>query len=96
MSKIRTWSIRGFARDAVLTVIFRLRSLKMRFVAVVASRSNTLFGILIRLVWRGAVILIATITRFTMVRSLWRGIGLAVTKTVSTQNTSTKRGKHLG
>jgi hypothetical protein len=31
-----------------------------------------------------------------MVISSWLGIGLAVIKTVSTLNTSTKRGKHLG
>ena len=96
MTRIRTWKLKGFAEDAVLTAIYLLRRLKMRFVAVVASRSNTLFGTLIKLVWRGAVILTAMITRFTMVISLWLGIGLAVIKTVSTLNTSTKRGKHLG
>lgn len=96
MSKITLWKLKGFAEDAVLTVIYLLRRLKMRFVAVVASRSNTLFGTLIKLVWRGAVILTAMITRFTTVISSWLGIGLAVIKTVSTLNTSTKRGKHLG
>jgi len=96
MSKIRAWKLKGFAEDAVSTAIYLLRRLKMRFVAVVASRSNTSFGILIRLVWRGAVILTAMITRFTMVINSWLGIGLAVIKTVSTLNTSTKRGKHLG
>ena len=96
MTRMSLWKLKGFAEDAVLTAIYLLRRLKMRFVAVVASRSNTLLGTLIKLVWRGAVILTAMITRFTMVISLWLGIGLAVIKTVSTLNTSTKRGKHLG
>lgn len=96
MSRIKTWMKLGFARDAVSIVTYRLRNQKMRLVAVVASKSNMSSGILTKLVWLGAVILIAMITRFTMARSLWRGIGAAVTKTALTQNTSTKRGKHLG
>lgn len=94
--RIMAWKLKGFAEGAVLTAIYLLRRLKMRFVAVVASKSNTLFGTLIKLVWRGAVILTAMITRFTMVRSLWLGIGRAVTKIALTLNTSTRRGKHRG
>jgi hypothetical protein len=31
-----------------------------------------------------------------MARSLWTGKGNAVTRTVSTQNTSNKKGQHIG
>ena len=97
MTRMRVWSLSGYVRDAVLTASYQLRKQKMRLVAVVASKSNTSFATpTAKLVWLGAVILTAMITQFTMARSLWTGKGNAVTRTVSTQNTSNKKGQHIG
>jgi hypothetical protein len=91
------WKISGYVRDAVSTASYLLRKLKMRLVAVVVSRSSMLYVMkMAKRVWRGAEILIAMITQFIMARFLWLGNGDAVIGTVSTQNTSKKRGKHLG
>ena len=98
MTRMRVWSLSGYVRDAVLTASYRRRKLKMRLVAVVALKSNTSFATpTAKLVWLGAVILTAMITQSTTARSLWTGKGNAVTRTVSTQNTSNKRkARHLG
>ena len=94
---MRVWSLSGYARDAVSIVSYLQRKLKMRLVAVVASKSNTLYATpTAKLVWLGAVILIAMITQSTTAKSLWTGKGFAVTRTVSTQNTSNKKGQQIG
>jgi hypothetical protein len=94
---MRTWNLSGFARDAVSIVSYQLRKQKMRIVAVVALRSNTSFVIqMAKRVWRGVGILTAMTILFITGKSLWQAKDDAVTKTVSIQNTSTKRGKHLG
>ena len=97
MARMSVWNLSGYARDAVLTASYRLRKLKMRLVAVVALRSNTSYAMkMAKRVWRGAEILTAMTIQFIMGKFLWLGNGDAVTRTVSTPNTSNKRGKHLG
>ena len=97
MTRMSLWSLSGFVRDVVLTANCQLRKPTMKLVAVVASKLNTSYGIpMAKPVWLGAVILTAMITQFTMARSLWTGKGNAVTGTVSTQNTSNKKGQHVG
>ena len=97
MTRMKVWSPSGYVRDAVLTASYQRRKLKMRLVAVVASKSSTSFATpTAKLVWLGAVILTAMITQSTTAKSLWTGKGNAVTRTVSTQNTSNKKGQHIG
>lgn len=97
MARMKVWNLSEYARDVVLTASYRLRKLRMSLVAVVASKSNTSFGTrMVKRVWRGAEILTAMITLFIMGKSLWQENGDAVTGTVSTQNTSNKRGQNLG
>ena len=91
---MRVWSLSGYVRDAVLTANYQLRKPRMKLVAVVASKLNTSYGIpMAKPVWLGAEILTAMITQFIMARSLWTGNGYAVTRTVSTQNISNKKGQ---
>jgi hypothetical protein len=97
MTRMKEWNLSGYVRGAVLTASYLRRELRMRLVAVVVSRSSMLSAMrMARLAWRGAGILTAMITQFIMGKSLWLGNGDAVIGTVSIQNTSNKRGKHLG
>lgn len=97
MARMSVWNLSGYARDAELIVSYRLRKLKMRLVAVVASKSSTSFATkTAKRVWRGAEILTAMTIQFITGKSLWLENGDAVTRTVSTPNISNKRGKHLG
>lgn len=97
LARMREWNLSGYVRGAVLTANYLLRELKMRLVVVVASKSSMLFGMrMAKPAWLGAEILTAMITQSTMARSLWLGNGDAVIGTVSTLNTSNKRGENLG
>lgn len=98
MARMSVWNLSGYARDAELIVSYRLRKLKMKLVAVVVSRSSMLSAMRMgKRVWRGAEILTAMTTQFIMGKFLWLGNGDAVTRTVSTLNTSNKRkAKHRG
>jgi hypothetical protein len=80
---MRVWSLSGYVRDAVLTVNYQRRKLRMSLVAGVASKLNTLFVTrMVKRAWLGAVILTAKITLFITERSLWTENGYAVTRTV--------------
>jgi len=71
MTRMRVWSPSGYVRDAVLTASYQRRKLKMRLVAVVASKSNTSYDTrMAKLVWLGVGILTATIILFIMGKSL--------------------------
>ena len=97
MARMKEWNLSGYVRGAVLTASYRLRELRMRLVAVVVSKSSMLYAMrMAKLAWRGAEILTAMTIQFIMGKSLWLENGDAVIGTVSTQNTSNKRGKHLG
>jgi hypothetical protein len=97
MARMREWNLSGYVRGAVLTASYLRRKLKMRLVAVVVSKSSMLYAMrMAKLAWRGAEILTAMTIQFIMGKFLWLGKGDAVIGTVSTQNTSNKRGKHLG
>lgn len=97
MARMKEWNLSGYVRGAVLTASYLRRELRMRLVAVVVSRSNMLSAMrMAKHVWRGAEILTEMIIQFIMGKSLWLGNGDAVIGTVSTQNTLSKRGKHIG
>ena len=83
MTRMRVWSPSGYVRDVVLTASYQQRKPKMRLVAGVASKSNTLFVTrMVKRAWLGAVILTAKITLFITEKSLWTENGYAVTRTV--------------
>ena len=91
---MRVWSLSGYVHGAVLIVNYQPRKLRMSLVAGVASKLNTLYVMrMVKRAWLGAVILTAKITPFITARSLWTVNGFAVTRTVSTQNISNKKGQ---
>ena len=98
MARMSVWNLSGYARDAELIVSYRLRKLRMRIVAVVVSKPSMLYATkMAKRAWRGAEILTAMTIQFIMGKSLWLENEDAVTRTVSTPNTSNKRkAKHRG
>ena len=94
MTRMKVWRLSGYVRDVVSTASYQLRKPKTRLVAVVVSRSNTSYDTrMAKPVWLGAGILTAKIILFIMAKSLWTANGYAVTRTVSTQNISNKKGQ---
>ena len=94
MTRMKEWSLSEYARGAVSTGSYQLRKQKMRLVAVVASKSNTSYDMrMAKPVWLGAEISTAMTILFIMAKSLWTENGCAVTRTVSTQNISNKKGQ---
>jgi len=71
MTRMKVWSLSGYVYGAVSIVIYQLREQKTNLVAVVASKSNTLYAIrMAKLAWLGAGILTAMTTLFITERSL--------------------------
>ena len=94
MIRMKVWRINGYVRDVVSTANYQPRKPKTKLVAVVVSRSNTSYDTrMAKPVWLGAETLTAMIIQFIMAKSLWAENGYAVTRTVSTQNISNKKGQ---
>ena len=97
MTRMKVWSLSGYALGAESIASYQLKKQRMKLVAGVASKLNTSYATeMARPVWLGAETSIATIIQPTMARSLWAGNGNAVTRTVSIQNISNKKGQHIG